>query len=409
MESFDLHRLDPDNTYSDAGSASYTPTTAEPTQNTTGFQPIPFQNAPSAPPSTPPRPQFNSSIIQPPVYDGTSDPALWIKEYELIAAANAWDDVIKVKRLIGALNGAPKLYFISALDHNQNLTWFEFRTGLIKRFTNTNENDTSIASILSRKQKDNESFNDYWFTKLQLIETKRPHLPTADKKHLLLEGLKPSLHARIMEKLIIRPTNNLDELRDIAKQTSDLMTTRQTPPSDNYRRKPKNEYSYFAESSQNPTPQRRFAYQQPNRNPNFIPRQQYERRNMNVTNTQANNRTSQRNDDQYNQLSKQINELRGVMMRQHRQTVHQSQTENPIREKFYYNRGGPTKTNQNREQTRTDNMEKKETKFICFRCNEPGHYANKCPLNNQKSNLNRSNDRNLNNKSNSKNANQQKN
>jgi hypothetical protein len=413
MEPFDLHRLGPDNIYSEPGSVSYTPTTTELNPQATGFATnVKFpQMTFSEPPTAPPlisRPQFSNSIIQPPVYNGLTDPLLWLKEYELTSSANNWDDRLKVKRLIGSLTGAPKLYYISALDSNPNLTWFEFRSGLIGRFTNTNESDTSIASILSKKQRDNETFNDYWFSKLQLIETKRPNLPVADKKHLLLEGLKPGLHGRVMEKLIIRPTDNLDELRDIAKQTSDLMQSRQPNFLADYKRKSRNEYGFYAEGGANQTYPRRFQNQQFNKNTNFVPRQQFNRRN-NVTNVPDNNRSSQRNNNEdINQITKQINDLKSVMMRQQRQVDSRNQTPNPIREKFYYNRGGQIKVGPNRDQTRQEKVEKKDTKIICFNCQEAGHIATNCPLKNTKSNLNRNNERSLNNKQNSKNANQQK-
>jgi hypothetical protein len=225
-----FHQLDQNNPYSEIGSASYSPTTAQPTPPPLNFAPNQppmqsnfFNYPPPGQPTYPIRTSISNTIINPPMYDGLTDPSLWLKEYELIANANNWNDSLKIKRLIGSLFGAPRLYYISAIDYNPNLTWYEFRLGLLQRFTNTNESNSSIASIYGRRQQVNESFNDYWFSKLQLIETKRPNLPNIDKKHLLLEGLLPQLHQKVMDQLIVKPTENLEELRDMAKQISDLI------------------------------------------------------------------------------------------------------------------------------------------------------------------------------------------
>jgi hypothetical protein len=225
-----FHQLDPNNPYSEIGSASYSPTTAQPTPPPLNFEPNQppmqsnfFSYPPPASPTYPIRTSISNTIINPPIYDGSTDPSLWLKEYELIANANNWSDSLKIKRLIGSLFGAPRLYYISAIDFNPNLTWYDFRLGLIQRFTNTNESNSSIASIYGRRQQVNESFNDYWFSKLQLIETKRPNLPNIDKKHLLLEGLLPKLHQKVMDQLIVKPTENLEELRNMVKQISDLI------------------------------------------------------------------------------------------------------------------------------------------------------------------------------------------
>jgi hypothetical protein len=266
----DFHHLDLENPYSEIGSISYSPPTvpASPAPVNIGSiqQPI-QQNLFYGTSSTSQLHcnglKFNNAIIQPPVYDGSSDPSLWLQEYELTADANYWNDELKVKRLIGSLSGAPRLYFLSAIEFNPNLTWAEFKFGLKLRFTNTNENESSIASIYGRKQRHNETFNDYWFSKLQLIETKRPNLPIDDKKHLLIEGLLPSLRDKVMEQLIVRPTGHLEEVRNIAKQLSDLTTPGYYSKQNTSQRQGKVDgYAYMAYSNYNPNYPRRNRHTQ---------------------------------------------------------------------------------------------------------------------------------------------------
>jgi hypothetical protein len=256
MDTNYLHQLDPENPYSEVGSISYSPPTPHPSPQATSIEPTQQFTQPNLffrPPPTPPnrynRPHISYTFIQPPVYDGSSDPSLWLKEYELIANANYWSDGLKVKRLIGSLIGAPKLYFLSAIEYNPNLSWPEFRDGLKLRFTSTDENNSSIASLYYRKQGADETFNEYWYSKLQLIETKRPNLPIVDKKHLLLVGLLPDLYNKVMEQLIVRPTENLEELRDIAKQLSDLTTPGHLPANYYKRNQPKAEECVYMASA----------------------------------------------------------------------------------------------------------------------------------------------------------------
>jgi hypothetical protein len=261
-----FHQLDPNNPYSTVGSASYSPTTAPPSPPAMNFRPIqpPIQsnlfNSPPAPPVSPMSTSISNTIINPPIYDGSTDPSLWLREYELIANANNWNDNLKIKRLIGSLTGSPRLYYMYAMEGNPNLTWYDFRIGLIQRYTNTNDNDSSITYLYGRKQNVNESFNDYWYSKLQLIETKRPNLPIEDKKQLLLEGLLPYLRDKVMEQLIVRPTGNLEEIRTIAKQLSDL-SMHGNPPIQNYyqRQRRVGGYAYMANANYN------FGYHRRNR------------------------------------------------------------------------------------------------------------------------------------------------
>ena len=87
--------------------------------------------------------------INPPTFDGSTDPMFWIQKYDMYSGAYRWDEEHKIAMLCQALKGPAMSYFMS-LSNSANLSFQEICIGLKKQFTSRNENGLKI--ILERKQ-----------------------------------------------------------------------------------------------------------------------------------------------------------------------------------------------------------------------------------------------------------------
>ena len=190
-----------------------------------------------------------------PTYDGSTDPQLWLKEYELTANANGWDDDTKVKCLVASLTNAPKLYIMREIERNPYLKWPIFMTGFIRAFTNTFDNFNPIAEVINKRQKHNESLDDYWFGKLALIEMKCSDLAFEHKKDLLMNGLNQTLKAKVEDALITTKVTDLEQLGELVKKFNNLITTK--PISIQY---PRNYTSYDKQVYHKPDKGRQDGY-----------------------------------------------------------------------------------------------------------------------------------------------------
>src|SRR5260370_37830142 len=101
MEKFDnFHNLNETNAYDEVQSTSYAASNSN-IQNPYQTSYIPEDMAP-----IPSSYLGRIKMIQPPIYDGVSDPVSWLSEYEMIAEANHWDNKDKVNQLIFYLRGS---------------------------------------------------------------------------------------------------------------------------------------------------------------------------------------------------------------------------------------------------------------------------------------------------------------
>ena len=170
----------------------------------------------------------NSSVIisdqlKPSIYDGTTDPRVWLNDYNFTAEANSWDESKKFNQLIGCLSEAPLLYFRNERIRNPAFNWKQFCEGLVRKFSNSCDGLLSQLRIQNRFQKPDESFNLYWESKLNLIEMLCPEMSNDSKIMHLFYGLNDSLFSKTFKKFKQNPPKSLDELYSMVKIQSDAI------------------------------------------------------------------------------------------------------------------------------------------------------------------------------------------
>ena len=160
-----------------------------------------------------------SAIHPEPFSDG--DPKPWLRQYELIAKGNGWDDEMKASKLLCYLIGASRIWYVEHVNPDVQISWGDLKEGLIKKFTNKCNTFTAPRKIKGREQKEDESFEKYWFEKEQLINSLCPQKSEEDKMNDLIEGMRNPLKRRVRSHVMVFPCRNLAELYDLAKSFND--------------------------------------------------------------------------------------------------------------------------------------------------------------------------------------------
>ena len=107
-------------------------------------------------------------MITPKSYDSKSNPRIWINHYQAIAEANIWDNDMKMRRVVGSLDGAAFSWYLNQRLIGTTHTWTTFKEALINRFTNSFDDYMLTENIVRTKQKSND-FDSYWEQKMGLI------------------------------------------------------------------------------------------------------------------------------------------------------------------------------------------------------------------------------------------------
>jgi hypothetical protein len=162
-----------------------------------------------------------SGIILPERYDGSSDPQVWLDDYNDIAAANLWNENDKFMRLISVLDGAPKDWFRNERKRNPRFNWQFFSEGLVEKYTNRVDSLMAHTRIMQRVQGKNEDLNSYWESKLGLIERVSPFMTTSEKISHMFNGLKPQLCSKIISKYVGTPPESLEQFYVMCKRAED--------------------------------------------------------------------------------------------------------------------------------------------------------------------------------------------
>jgi hypothetical protein len=152
-------------------------------------------------------------------YDGNTDPVVWVNEYNLIGDSNGWNDEMKRLKLFAYLDGAPKMWFKVS---GHQLKWSDLKSGLIQTFSNSCHKMMAMEKIGERKQKPKESFQDYWFGKLQLINSLCPSLKEEDVMTYMVQGLNADLGKRVLGRILIEPCKKLNDLYNLCKIMNDV-------------------------------------------------------------------------------------------------------------------------------------------------------------------------------------------
>lgn len=209
-----FHHTQPMGFYDDLNSQSYQLT------NKTDNDQIPEKVAPPVPVGRPGSQIYGSAII-PKSYDGKTNPRIWLNHYETVAEANLWPADIKLKRVIGSLDGAAQSWYMNQRLSRSFVNWNQFKDALISRFTNTLDDIMLTVNIIRTKQKNND-FDLYWEQKVGLIRLTSPNMSEKELMHHLFTGLNKDLKAKVMDKLTVRKCENAAELQALVKEIIDI-------------------------------------------------------------------------------------------------------------------------------------------------------------------------------------------
>ena len=300
-------------------------------------------------------------LIRPNRFDGNTDPRNWIEEFEYIAEANMWDNETKFRQLVTCLDGNTRIWFFNMRRKNPSFSWDTFVPSFLSKYGNKCEKILLHMKISRKKQQRNESFDGYWDSKLQLIETSAPEMSTFDKLNHLFNGLVQDLQNRVIEDFMREEPETVEELYNLIKVKSEALsfiTPQQnipqpkkitTNPGNTFQRRPPNNQNY-----------QRSDYQQ-------------------------NRQTPKQRDPQIDELIQTL-KINAQQEARPRPAWKGNEWRN--------NNGNSSPNNQRQYTDQRPNQSQKEkytnqgtepkvkrdmSNVMCYRCRDYGHFANDCP------------------------------
>lgn len=323
-----FHQTSPPDFYDDLNSLSFGETNRHIEEDT--MQQIPNATAPPIPMDRYSiRPQVYGQMIPPKVYDGKSDPRMWLSHYNAISEANLWNAQMKLKRVIGSLDGPAYTWFMNRRSIGQMTTWPSFEEALVARFSNALDKFMLTQTIRDIKMK-GKDFDNYFETKYGLIKSHLKDISEYDVMTYIFEGLPEDLKKRVMEQLLSRRCETAEELRILIREIMEV---------DNFRKEDTFGSLRRSRSHSN-------AYVEIERENNWQPRSEFNR-----------------SDRRVRQLEKELKQLKNIVQDNREQNRELRQT--------IPNYG-------RKNQVTNDNNWKKNIQ--CFGCKNFGHYSNECPI-----------------------------
>ena len=268
------------------------------------------------------------------------DPTIWLQQYELIAKGNGWNDEMKSDKLLSYLKGPAEKWYIQSVRPDMAIPWAELKASLKAKFTNRCNQIMASERISQRLQSKTETLEQYWFSKMELINALCPGMSDNEKMSKLITGMKQPLQSKLAEHVTLHPCRDTDELYNLAKSYNDISLLVNT---DTSRRRVE-----FGIERQTP---------------------------------KTENESKLHNDEwirtELATLAKTQNDLKSIMLNAERYRKPNDNDWKPKRDNEREFKPKPNSGGDNRRR-----FEKRDlSKIKCYACEQFGHYASSCPSN----------------------------
>ena len=140
------------------------------------------------------------SAIIPSIFDDRNDePTIeeYLFRFERCSKANLWRDCDKVDQIYHYLRGNAEKCYEEVLTKDPGTTWLKIKNILIDRFTQPYGKVTALDRLLEREQGSNESFRNYFYEKLKLINQFNMDMKIEDKILFILQGTRSDMKREV--------------------------------------------------------------------------------------------------------------------------------------------------------------------------------------------------------------------
>ncbi|RWS21237.1 hypothetical protein B4U80_11902, partial [Leptotrombidium deliense] len=160
--------------------------------------------------------QFDTHIITPKTFSGAAheNVAIWLEDYEVVAAANSWSEATKLKKLPAFLSGTARSHYQLEIAAQQ-LTWADIKANFLKQFLPHDHKRLIKEELNSRKQLPNEPVANFICEMRGLAKRVDPNMPEDELVSLIMNGILPSISQQLF-------SHNIDKVETL--QTKAVQT-----------------------------------------------------------------------------------------------------------------------------------------------------------------------------------------
>ena len=173
---------------------------------------------------------YKLSIV-PKTYTGRrdEDPEEWIEQFVHASESNFWNKEIMTKQFVNFLSGTPQRWYKTFIakrirdsveegnDEPATLTWDELKSGFLNAFVSVARDVVDEFKLDTRKQKPNETIEDYVYSILALCDRVDSDMSDERRVRKLLKGLLPSYLDKALPMNPETPEELLKILRSVAE------------------------------------------------------------------------------------------------------------------------------------------------------------------------------------------------
>jgi len=263
------------------------------------------------------------------------------------------------------------MWFFNERRKNSNFKWNHFKEGLMAKYTNTCDTLMAAAKIMRRKQMKGEPFNNYWESKLQIIESNAKSMPENEKMTHLLNGLEETLYSKVIEKYLGSPPTSIEQLYKMIKLTNDA-TTFSMPKVAFTQKKTRFDLSDCEQFDSDDSQPKQTKHKHDAQMEKLIKSVQ----------TLTNKMNDQQNRNRWNQQQQRTDNRRPNWPQDRRQTQpnNWSQDRRQAQQSNWSTQPNTSTSNQVNQKPLEQNERPRRdmSQVQCWYCNEFGHYANRC-------------------------------